>query len=200
MVGDQAVYFAVEQLLPHSLLVLRVADRRRALRQGANRFELLGIQHKVVRTGFAGDVLTLLTRAGHFGDPFRAADVAYVQAATGDFRQIENAADRLDFGEDRTRRDIIMCRHAALSFCFFAELIADQRIFTVHQHGLLHFGQLLRAFEKLPVVNVAEVVVDPAIAAGGDKAFEAHHAHFIQLMQAVQIIGNQAAKLRGVDG
>ena len=70
----------------------------------------------------------------------------------------------------------------------------------MHQHGLLHFGQLLYAFEELPIVDVAEVVIDPAVTAGGDEAFESHHSHFIQLMQSVEVIRDQAAKLRGIDG
>ena len=90
--------------------------------------------------------------------------------------------------------------HAPFSFRLFAQLIADQRVFAVHQYRLLHLGQLLYAFEELPVVNVAEVIVNPAIAAGRDEAFEPHHAHFIQLVQPVKVIGDQAAKLRGIDG
>ncbi|MNC65229.1 hypothetical protein D3C75_1155010 [compost metagenome] len=54
-----------------------------------------------MRAGFAGNILAFLTCASHFSHAFRAADVANVQAATGNFCQVQNAANRFDFGEDR---------------------------------------------------------------------------------------------------
>ena len=120
MVGDQAVDFSVEQLFPHAFLVFRIADRRRALRQGTDLCKLIGIQYKVVRARFTSHILPFLTGAGHFGYPFRAADMTHMQAATGDFRQIQNAANGFHFGEDRPRGYIIMRRHAAFPFRLFA--------------------------------------------------------------------------------
>ncbi|MEA5720431.1 arginase family protein, partial [Salmonella enterica subsp. enterica serovar Virginia] len=42
----------------------------------------------------------------------------------------------------------------------------------------IHLPQFLRAFVKLPVINVAKIIIDATIAAGGDKALEADNAHF----------------------
>ncbi len=70
----------------------------------------------------------------------------------------------------------------------------------MYQYRLVHLSQFLRAFVKLPVINVAKIIIDATIAAGGDKALEADNAHFVQLMQPIQVIRDQTAQLRGVDG
>lgn len=74
MVGYQAVDFAVKQFFPHPFLVFLVANWRRTFCQGANLFELIGIEDKIVRARFTGDILAFLTRARYFLYPLRAAD------------------------------------------------------------------------------------------------------------------------------
>ena len=94
-----------------------------------------------------------------------------------------------------------MRRHAAFAFSFLAKLIADERIFAMHQYRLSHFSQLLRAFVELPVVNITEIIIDTAVTAGGNKAFEADNTDLIQLgKQAIEVIRDQTAKLRSIDG
>lgn len=80
-----------------------------------------------------------------------------------------------------------MRRYATFAFSFFAQLIANQSIFAMYQYRLVHLSQFLRAFVKLPVINVAKIIIDATIAAGGDKALEADNAHFVQLMQPIQL-------------
>lgn len=84
MVGYQAVDFAVKQFFPHPFLVFLVANWRRTFCQGANLFELIGIEDKIVRARFTGDILTFLTRARYFLYPLRAADMANVQTLSPD--------------------------------------------------------------------------------------------------------------------
>ena len=152
-----------------------------------------------MRAGFTGNILAFLTCTSHFLNAFRAADMANVQTATSNFRQIQHAANRFHFGKYRTRSHIVMCGYATFTFRFFAQFVTDQRVFAVHQHRLSQFAQLLRTFEELPVIDVTEVVVDTAIATGCDEAFEADNAHFIQLMQTVDVVRHQATELRRID-
>ena len=152
-----------------------------------------------MRAGFTSNVLTFLTCTSHFFNAFRAADMANVQTATGNFRQIQHAANRFHFGKYRTRSHIVMGSYATFTFRFFAQCITDQCVFAVHQHRLPQFAQLLRTFEELPVVYITEVVVDTAIATGRNEAFEADNAHFIQLMQTVDVVRHQATELCRID-
>ena len=92
-----------------------------------------------------------------------------------------------------------MGSYATFTFRFFAQCITDQCVFAVHQHRLPQFAQLLRTFEELPVIDVTEVVVDTAIATGRNEAFEADNAHFIQLMQTVDVVRHQATELCRID-
>ncbi len=79
-----------------------------------------------------------------------------------------------------------MRRYATFAFSFLAQLIANQSIFAMYQYRL-SISPILRAFVKLPVINVAKIIIDATIAAGGDKALEADNAHFVQLMKPIQL-------------
>ncbi|MNE71130.1 hypothetical protein D3C80_1669750 [compost metagenome] len=70
----------------------------------------------------------------------------------------------------------------------------------MYRHQLIQLGQGLQAFEVFEVVHVAEVIADATIATGRDEAFIGHHANLIELMQPIQVVGNQATKLGRIDG
>ena len=93
-----------------------------------------------------------------------------------------------------------MRRDATFAFSFLTKLVTDERVFAMHQYRLIHFRQLLRAFVELPVVHIAEIIIDTAVTAGGNKAFKANDTDVIQFVQTIEVVRNQPPKLRGING
>src|ERR1041385_8869363 len=73
---------------------------RRALGERAELFHVAGREHEVMRTSFASHIDSFRPRVDDQRDTGSAADMNNVKPAAGFRRNVNRAADRLEFGGD----------------------------------------------------------------------------------------------------
>ena len=83
------------------------AERRRALRDRAEPFHVFFSQHQIMRAGFAGDIESAGARLGDERDATAATDVNDVQTAARFGGKFDRVTDRLEFGGDWARVQVI---------------------------------------------------------------------------------------------
>ncbi len=137
------------------------------------------------------------TRARGCDEPNAAAtgDVDDVERTAGFGRQLERARDRLELRGDRTRRQVVAHRRAALGDGSRREPARELRALCVHRHGQAEGGGTCHAGEQRLVVGRREVL-HPG---GAHERLEAHDATSCQLVEAVDVSGNEPAPQREVD-
>ncbi len=150
--------------------------------------ELIGIEDKMVRARFTGDILTLLTRARYFLYPLRAADMANVQTAACRFHSTAHVSNGFPTSVNTGREATIMRRYASFAFNFPRPAHRKSRAFS----GLLPvpsgpFPQFCaRLWQNCQSLTSRKSLYrcprSPQVAT---KAL-ADNAHFVQLMQPIR--------------
>ena len=107
--GDD-IDLAVEHFAPQLRVLVRIAQRRRALGGDAELLEIVLGEKQIVRTGFDRHVDAARARFGGHRDAAARADVNDVQLRAGLAGDIDGARDRLELGLDRARGEEVAAR------------------------------------------------------------------------------------------
>ena len=140
-----------EQLCPQSSLLGRGAQRRRALRDSTQAFDVFLGEEQIVRAGFDGNVRALRASLSSEGHTASGADVNDMQFRTGLAGQQRSALDGFQLGDHWARRE----ECATLpSFCDSpGKPCVSLLAFRVHRDGQAEPRRFAQSFKQSEIVG-----------------------------------------------